>query len=106
MGRFYILQDDSEAPDRQSYDGSNDDRSSLELFRVDAATGFEQVGSIDHSGLLGGLCPPSSYRECNARLMVQRGLFVEDYVHSISDGGVRMHRLDSMTEVASISLPR
>lgn len=66
--------------------GSSNMRSSLELFRVDLGTGFSKVGSIDHtslvskapSGWCGGYYGPS----------VRRGVFMEDFVYSISYGGV------------------
>jgi Beta propeller domain len=65
-------------------------RSSLELFRVDLGSGFEKLGSIDHTSLVqsnpqgycrgyyGGYYGPS----------VRRGVFLENTVYSISYGGV------------------
>lgn len=66
--------------------GNNGTRSSLELFKVDLSTGFSKVASIDHTPLLaknqqgycGGYYGPS----------VRRGVFLEDFVYSVSYGGI------------------
>jgi hypothetical protein len=66
---------------------ANGMRSSLELFRVDLGAGFTKVGSIDHTPLLpknqpqgycGGYYAPS----------VRRGVFLEDFVYSVSYAGI------------------
>ncbi len=82
--------------------------SSLEVFEVDAEAGFRPVGSIDHTALLDGICATEGDRSCRYYgLNVRRGVFIEDYVYSISHGGVRVHRVDDMsTEVATVRLPR
>ncbi len=66
--------------------GSSTMRSSLEIFKVDLATGFNKLGSIDHTPLLdknpqgycGGYFAPS----------VRRGVFLENVVYSVSYGGI------------------
>ncbi len=68
--------------------GANDGtmRSSLELFKVEVGAGFNKLGSIDHTplvqsnprGYCGGYYGPS----------VRRGVFLENFVYSISYGGV------------------
>jgi hypothetical protein len=60
--------------------------SSLELFKVEAGTGFAKLGSIDHTelvskapaGFCGGYFGPS----------VRRGVFLDNFVYAISYGGV------------------
>ena len=82
--------------------------SSLEVFSVDAETGFEPVGSIDHTDLLDGICGTEGDWSCRYYgLNVRRGVFIEDYVYSISNGGVKVNHVDDMyTEVATVRLPR
>lgn len=66
--------------------GSYATKSTLELFKVDLASGFAKIGAIDHTALIqsnptgycGGYFPPS----------VRRGVFMENFVYSISYGGV------------------
>lgn len=61
-------------------------RSSLELFKVDLGAGFTKLGSIDHTplvkqspnGYCGGYYSPS----------VRRGVFLENFVYSVSYGGI------------------
>jgi len=66
--------------------GQSGMRSSLELFSVSTASGFSKVGSVDHTplfskaqqGYCGGYYSPQ----------VRRGVFLEDWVMSISYGGI------------------
>ena len=60
--------------------------SSLELFNVDAGTGFAKVGSIDHTALVS--TSPSGYCGGYYGPQVRRGVFLENFVYSISYGGV------------------
>ncbi|MEZ4257045.1 MAG: beta-propeller domain-containing protein [Polyangiales bacterium] len=86
-------------------------RSSLELFHVDAEDGIDKVGSIDHSALIKGFCSQLEEdwerdwcRQSYAEL--RRGVFVEDYVYSLSYAGVQVHALsDVNTKVAEVTLP-
>ncbi|XXX76757.1 beta-propeller domain-containing protein [Sorangium sp. So ce134] len=76
--------------------------STLELFNVDIADGFSHLGSVDHSGFY------SSTSECYyyGGADVRRGVFIEDYVYSVSYGGVLVNALDDLaTPVASLPLP-
>ncbi len=66
--------------------GSNGMRSSLELFRVETASGFAKVGSIDHSALLQQ--NPQGYCGGYYEPRVRRGVFLEDFVYSVSYAGV------------------
>ncbi len=82
--------------------------SSLELFRVSTETGFEPLGAIDHSVFANSDCynELDEYWMCNYSPDVRRGLFIEDFVYSISYGGVLVHSLDDLTTpVASVDLP-
>ncbi|WP_437876479.1 beta-propeller domain-containing protein [Sorangium sp. So ce513] len=77
--------------------------STLELFNVDIEDGFSRLGAIDHSGFF-TTSTPGCYYYGSAE--VRRGLFIEDYVYSISHGGVLVNALDDLaTPVASVALP-
>jgi hypothetical protein len=94
-------------------------RTSLQLFRVDADSGFEFLGGVEHQALaanclgaqasdfpaypLLGACPDPS---------VRRGVFIDDHVYSISYGGVLVHEVGELAErsgpqdaVARVDLP-
>ncbi|KYF63985.1 beta-propeller domain-containing protein [Sorangium cellulosum] len=76
--------------------------STLELFNVDIADGFSRLGAVDHSGFF--TPTPDCYYYGGAN--VWRGLFIEDHVYSISNGGVLVNALDDLaTPVASVALP-
>lgn len=61
-------------------------RSSLELFKVDVAGGFTKLGSIDHTALIEQ--NPSGYCGGYYGPEVRRGVFLENFVFSVSYGGV------------------
>ncbi|MGK3988726.1 beta-propeller domain-containing protein [Sorangium sp. So ce136] len=76
--------------------------STLELFNVDIADGFSRLGAVDHSGFF--TSEPGCFYYGGAD--VRRGVFVEDFVYSISNGGVLVNALDDLaTPVASVALP-
>ncbi|MFW5739917.1 MAG: beta-propeller domain-containing protein, partial [Myxococcota bacterium] len=77
-----------------SYDGSM--RSSLELFRIDTEQGIFRLGSIDHSSLFGSVDPYGGYCGGYYGTEVRRGLFMEDFVYSISYGGVVVNQVDDL----------
>jgi Beta propeller domain len=60
--------------------------SSLELFKVDAGTGFAKLGSIDHTDLVSK--NPTGYCGGYYAPTVRRGVFLDNFVFSISYGGV------------------
>jgi hypothetical protein len=70
------------------YDPSQTDgmHSSLELFKVDAAAGFTKLGSIDHTKLVSSY--PGGYCGGYYGPQVRRGVFLDNFVYSISYGGV------------------
>jgi hypothetical protein len=71
-------------PNAGSPDGGM--HSSLELFKVDAATGFSKLGSIDHTSLVASY--PGGYCGGYYGPQVRRGVFLDNFVYSISYGGV------------------
>ncbi len=86
----------------ESWDDMGNYATELGLFNVDAETGITEKGRIDHSQFyeLG-----SEYNYCFPG-GVRRGVFIEDFVYSVSSGGVAVHDLaDLQTPVASVSLP-
>ncbi|HEX6739661.1 MAG TPA: beta-propeller domain-containing protein [Vicinamibacteria bacterium] len=79
-------------------------RSSLEVMRVTAAQGFTAVGSIDH----GDLVDPEPYRgyPWGWTPAVRRGVMMDDFVYSISYGGLKVHSLANLGQpLVSIPLP-
>jgi uncharacterized secreted protein with C-terminal beta-propeller domain len=61
-------------------------RSSLEVFKVDVATGFKKLGSIDHTSLLQS--SPTGYCGGYYGPSVRRGVFLENIAYAISYGGI------------------
>lgn len=85
----------------------DDYRSSLELFDVDVTSGIAPRGSIDHTNLLGDLCDGAEDWSCRYYGMpIRRGVFIEDYLYSISWGGVRVHDTRDLSDVAELRFPR
>lgn len=100
--------------------------STLELFRVDTASGFEPLGSIDHTDLFKANATCKEYIDRWGRFdsyacawpsaEVRRGVFISgaiegaeaesDYIYSISYAGVKVHDIKHLDQaVASVSLP-
>lgn len=79
-------------------------RSSLEVFSIDAEAGIAQLGSVDHSSLVG--TAPNGYCGGYYGVEVRRGVFLDDFVYSISYGGVVVNAVaDFEHPVASLALP-
>jgi hypothetical protein len=73
-------------------------RSSLEVFRVRTAEGIEPLGSVDHSDL---------NREASGRPRpyfpsVRRSILMEDYVYSISGGGVKVSPVGDLSATVAV----
>ena len=88
-----------------SFDGNV---ATLEVFSVSAESGFAKVGSIDHSPLM--YSEPCEYDWVDAcygyQPELRRGVFIDDFVYSISHGGVMVHSTsDLSTAVATVPLP-
>jgi hypothetical protein len=78
--------------------------STLELVHVTAATGFATVGSIDHADLVQESSPgfwPGWIPQ------VRRGVLMDDFVYSISYGGLKVHDTrDLRTAIVTIPFPQ
>ncbi len=84
-----------------SYAGAS---STLEVFDIDVHDGITPLGSVDHSPFFGQISEQQYY--CGYYPPgVRRGVFIDDYIYSISAGGVVVSALDGMTSVASLALP-
>ncbi|MBX3181330.1 MAG: beta-propeller domain-containing protein [Polyangiaceae bacterium] len=70
-------------------------QASLEVFHVNAASGFRQLGSADHSDF--------RYGYGNE---VRRGVFIDEFVYSISGGAILIHALSDMSQpIGTLPLP-
>ncbi|MDB4939395.1 MAG: hypothetical protein JWP87_6367, partial [Labilithrix sp.] len=69
--------------------------SSLELFKVDLAAGFTKLGSIDHTDLVSSY--PSGYCGGYYGPQVRRGVFLDNFVYSISYGGIVAKDANNLT---------
>lgn len=84
--------------------GNTQMRSSLELFKVDLGAGFNKIGSIDHTPLL--QTTPSGYCGGYYGPSVRRGVFLENFVYSISYGGVVVRDANNLAAAGSqLALP-
>ena len=72
----------------------------LEVFHVDADTGFERLGAIDHTGLINHGCDgyDPAFGPCYYYYgeEMRRGLLIDEFVYAVSQGGVTVHALDSL----------
>jgi len=84
-----------------SYEG--DFSSTLELWDVSAEAGFNRRGAVDHSDLVlddcGGVPYPLAdfYYYCGYQPQITRGVFIDEFIYSISYGGVRVHDVNDLT---------
>ncbi len=89
--------------------------STLELWDVSVDEGFSRRGAVDHSSLViddcGGWLPPVGqpffadefYSECGYLPQVSRGVFIDDYVYSISHGGVMVHDVTDLEAAVAVA---
>jgi uncharacterized secreted protein with C-terminal beta-propeller domain len=81
----------------------SDFSSTLELWDVSADVGFNRRGAVDHSDLVlddcGGVpyAVEDFYYYCGYQPQITRGVFIDEFVYSISHGGVRVHDVDDLT---------
>ena len=84
-----------------SYEG--DFSSTLELWDVSAKDGFHRRGAVDHSDLVlddcGGVpyAVEDFYYYCGYQPQITRGVFIDEFIYSISYGGVRVHGVSDLT---------
>jgi hypothetical protein len=90
-----------------SYEG--DFSSVLELWDVSAVTGFNRRGEVDHSDLVlvdcGGVPYPEEdfFYYCGYQPQITRGVFIDEFIYSISPGGLTVHDVaDLTTPVATV----
>ncbi|KPK16345.1 MAG: hypothetical protein AMJ62_05945 [Myxococcales bacterium SG8_38] len=89
-----------------SYEG--DFSSTLELWDVSAQNGLSRRGAVDHSDLVLDDCGGVPYAVedffyyCGYQPQITRGVFIDDFIYSISYGGVRVHDVNDLaTPVAT-----
>ena len=76
--------------------------STLEVFRATSVAGIKPLGSIDHSPYFDGYNPGDYY---NSGRLMRRGVFIEDYLYSISYGAILIHDIFDLTQpVAELPL--
>jgi hypothetical protein len=83
-----------------SYEGNFS--STLELWDVSAKDGFNRRGEIDHSDLVLDDCGDpyaveDFYYYCGYQPQITRGVFIDEFIYSISHGGVRVHNVNDLT---------
>jgi uncharacterized secreted protein with C-terminal beta-propeller domain len=84
-----------------SYEGNFS--STLELWDVSAKDGFHRRGAVDHSDLVlddcGGVpyAVEDFYYYCGYQPQITRGVFIDEFIYSISHGGVRVHNVNDLT---------
>ncbi len=84
--------------------------STLELWDVSVENGLSRRGAVDHSDLVLDDCGGVPYEVedfyyyCGYQPQIQRGVFIDDFIYSISHGGVRVHPVDDLsTPVATVT---
>jgi hypothetical protein len=76
-------------------------RSSLDVFRVTAAGGIAPLGSVDHSDLVAS--GTSSGHGWSP--YVRRSVMIDDFVYSISSGGIKVSSVGDFRSVAVVPFP-
>jgi uncharacterized secreted protein with C-terminal beta-propeller domain len=88
----------------ENYTGTFD--SSLSLFSVSLTDGIAPAGAISHGALFDRCLDTDGYYGCGYNASVRRGLFIDDFVYTISFGGVTAHALSDLnTALATVPLP-
>lgn len=88
-----------------NYNSGSGAKSTLELFKVDLDAGFAKVGAIDHSDLVSSA--PTGYCGGYYAPSVRRGVFMENFVYSVSYGGVvAKDSNDLNAQGTSLALPQ
>ena len=80
-----------------------DPRATLELLAIDATAGISRRGTVDHGPVT---FPPCTEFACPPADWMQRGLFIDDAVYSLSNLELEVHALDDLaTPLATVTLP-
>jgi hypothetical protein len=87
-----------------SYEG--DFSSTLELWDVSIEDGFNRRGAVDHSDLVLDDCGTpypleDFYSYCGYYPQITRGVFIDNFIYSISHGGVKVHDVDDLSETVA-----
>jgi len=82
-----------------NYDNNYSVHSTLEIFSVDAATGFSPLGAVQHDDLF----QKSTLKYCidaDFPAIMRRGLFLGDVLYSVSYAGIKANRLSDLSKTA------
>ena len=85
------------------YDG-NGYETRLDLFDVNVDAGITLRGSVDHGALFSEMTVDDCYYY-GWGINVRRGVFIEDYVYSISNGGIIVSNVGDMSPVSTLPMP-
>ncbi len=85
-------------------EGGSSYDSYLQLFHVDVETGVTPYGTISHVDLIGELPEVSESSYCwydmswvlQDRVQIKRGVFMDDFIYSISRSAVKVHDLNDL----------
>ncbi|MCA9625524.1 MAG: hypothetical protein KC731_41165, partial [Myxococcales bacterium] len=66
--------------------------------------GIQKRGSVDHTPLFSNMNIDDCYYY-GWGIDVRRGVFIEDYVYSVSNGGVVVSNVSDLATVATLPLP-
>ena len=83
--------------------------SELQLFKVGIEEGVKPIGAVSHLDLLGKApsdddCYYYYYNWYNWRTRIRRGVFMDDYLYSVSDLGLKVHESEAVSEGAVSNL--
>ncbi len=83
------------------WEGSN---STLNLFQIDLETGIQAAGQVHHNDFMPEASPDCGYYGYGWESRVRRGVFIEDYLYSLSTLGLKVHDADALDAGALASL--
>lgn len=87
-------------------DGTSlDIHATLEVFSVDITNGFTKLGAPNHDDFFEGTMWEWCLEDNVFGVAMRRGLFIDDYLYSISYGGLKVHAMqDLSTPVGAVDL--
>ncbi len=84
---------------------SLDIHATLEVFSVDITEGFTKLGAPNHDDFFEGTMWEWCLEDDVFGVAMRRGLFIDDYLYSISYGGLKVHSMqDLSTPVGAVDL--